>query len=219
MARITLEQAKDMNSYESEWFKLEPGAAAVVQFFGNNDADIDAYPVHPVDFEGFNYGRDVHCLRGYDDPADVCPLCAANIQRKTAIQLAMINVDTKKVHIWSRGPGKGNAFANKLQSMFNRYQPINKKLFLIERWGEGLDTTYDISRYEEEDIQPLDLDKFTKPDTEKSLLKVTAEQMNEYLDTGKWNLKSDDDDSSQPQQRRRQQSQPTQQQSQRRRRG
>ncbi len=186
MARMTLEQAKNNNNYDSEWFKVNPNEMKVVQFFGNNEEDIDAFAVHTVDCDGFQYGRDVHCLREYGEPTEMCPLCQAGLQRKTALILSMVDVKTEKVCIWSRGVGRGNAFISNLQSIFNRNQPVNKKLFGIERFGEKLDTSYTIFRYEQDDLQPLDMTQFKKPDTEKAILKLTKQQMEEYVDTGKW---------------------------------
>ncbi len=181
MARINANQAEEMSSYNSSWLKLkDDGDTAKVQFFARNEQDLDIFAVHKIKVDGRD--RHVNCLRDYDDPKDMCPMCMANLKLEAAVMLAMVDVDTQQVKIWQRG----KSFLKTLHSLFNRYQPVDEKVFEIERVGKAGDmkTTYQI--YRDERTEPVDMSEYEKPEFIGTvILDLDAQAMNYYLDTGK----------------------------------
>lgn len=192
MARINAEQAEAMSSYNSSWLKLKDnGDIARVQFFARNEQDLDIFAVHKIKVDGRD--RHVNCLREYDDPKDMCPMCQADLKLEAAVMLAMVDVDTNEVKIWQRG----KSFLKTIQGIFNRYQPVDTKVFEIERCGRAGDreTTYQIFR--SENTEPVNIADFDKPEFIGTvILDLDAQAMNTYLDTGK--LPSDDGDAHTP---------------------
>lgn len=183
MARITSEQAdKYYSGGSSEWFQLKnDGDVARVQFMFDSIEDIPTFSTHRIKLG--DKERQVDCLRMPGDPIDKCPLCEAGIPAKAARFVVMYQLDDNKVKIWERG----RQFISKLQGLINRYSPLSAHVFEIERHGRAGDQSTKYEIYPVDSVQPEDLSQLEQPELEGSLvLQKTAEEMEQYLDTGEF---------------------------------
>lgn len=183
MPRITEDQAQNyQSSLNGEWFSLKNDRdVARVQFMIDDYSDIDIFACHKVKIG--DKERYVDCLRTYDEPIDNCPLCAEGVPVKPVRFVVMYQHDDGKVKIWERGKN----FIAKLQSLCNRYSPLSEYVFEIERVGKAgsKDTRYEI--YPMDKVEPVDLTDIEKPELLGGLiLQKTAEEMEEFLATGKF---------------------------------
>lgn len=199
MPRITENEAQNyQTSSNGEWFSLKNDKdVARVQFMIDKYEDIDVFACHRVKIG--DKERYVDCLRTYDEPIDKCPLCAAGIPVKPVRFVLMYQHDDNKVKIWERGKN----FIAKLQSLCNRYSPLSQYVFEIERIGKAgsKDTRYEI--YPMDRVEPFDLTEIERPELLGGLiLEKTAEEMEEYLNTGEFPQADDNEAPSGPTPRR-----------------
>lgn len=164
-----------------------------VRFLYNSIDDVEGMSVHKVQVgttrDGKPRYRYVNCLRNYNDPMDVCPLCdSKKYPTQARLFVPVYNIDEDEVQIWDRGK---TMFAQ-LSSLFSRYanhgRPFVNCVFEIERNGEPGDkkTTY-MMYYVSEDAS--NLEDFEEPKevlgTGNSLvLDATADEMEYYLSNG-----------------------------------
>ena len=187
MARVSYEDSeKYYSGGSSEWFQLKnDGDVARVQFMLNSIDDIPIFSTHKVKVG--DKDRYVDCLRNPQDPIDVCPFCAAGLPAKAVRFIVMFQHEDGKVKIWERG----RQFISKLQGLINRYNPLEEKVFEIERHGKAGDTSTKYEIYPLDGVDSVDLNEVEMPDLEGTLiLQKTAEEMDIYLDTG--NFPSED---------------------------
>ena len=195
MGRISYdEQDKYESSGNGEWFSLKnDGEIARVQFMADSPDDLEIFACHRVKIG--EKERYVDCLRNYNDPIDVCPLCAAGVPVKPVRFVVMYQHDDGKVKIWERG----KQFIGKLQGLFNRYTPLSNYVFEIERHGKAGDkeTKYEI--FPMDRVEPFDLSEIEKPELQGGLiLEKNAEEMDVYLDTGNFPATDDSLPAEQP---------------------
>lgn len=187
MARVSYEDSeKYFSGGGSDWFQLKnDGDVARVQFMLNTIEDIPIFSTHRIKVG--DKERYVDCLRNPNDPIDVCPFCAAGMPAKAVRFIVMFQHDDQKVKIWERG----RQFISKLQGLINRYNPLEEKVFEIERHGKAGDTNTKYEIYPLDGVDPFNMDDIEMPELEGSLiLQKTAEEMEVFLDTG--NFPSDD---------------------------
>lgn len=196
MARVSYEDSeKYFSGSGSDWFQLKnDGDVARVQFMLNSIDDIPIFSTHRVKIG--DKERYVDCLRNPQDPIDACPFCAAGMPAKAVRFIVMFQHDDNKVKIWERG----RQFISKLQGLINRYNPLEDKVFEIERHGKSGDTSTKYEIYPLDGVDPVNMDEVEMPELEGSLiLQKTAEEMEVYLDTGNF---PNDDEGSAPVRRR-----------------
>ena len=197
MARVSYEDSeKYFSGSGSDWFQLKnDGDVARVQFMLNSIDDIPIFSTHKVKVG--DKERYVDCIRNPQDPIDACPFCAAGLPAKAVRFIVMFQHDDNKVKIWERG----RQFISKLQGLINRYNPLEEKVFEIERHGKAGDTSTKYEIYPLDGVEPINLDEVEMPELEGSLiLQKTFEEMEEYLDTG--SFPSDDSSQDAPVRRR-----------------
>lgn len=182
MARVSYAQAEKYynNGGGGDWFQLKnDGDVARVQFIMNSIEDIPIFSAHKVKVG--DRERYVDCLRSPEDPIDACPFCAAGMPTKAVHIIQMYQHDDNKVKIWERG----RQFIAKLQGLVNRYDPLQNKVFEIERHGKAGDQTTKYEIYPLDGVDPVDLTDVDLPQLEGTLImQKSAEEMEEYLDTG-----------------------------------
>lgn len=181
MARVSYEDSeKYFSGSGSDWFQLKnDGDVARVQFMLNSIDDIPIFSTHKVKVG--DKERYVDCIRNPQDPIDACPFCAAGLPAKAVRFIVMFQHDDNKVKIWERG----RQFISKLQGLINRYNPLEDKVFEIERHGKAGDTSTKYEIYPLDGVEPVNMDEVEMPELEGSLiLQKTAEEMEYYLDTG-----------------------------------
>lgn len=190
MPRIGIEDVQDYsNDYNGEWFKLQQdGQIARVQFMYSDISDLDIFAAHRVEVNGKE--RWVNCPRLHTDPIEYCPLCQQGFPTKVVRFIVMYQHDDNKVKIWERG----KQFTDKIQSLMNRYSPLQNYVFEIERHGAPRDqkTTYEV--FVMDQVQAYDLSQIEKPQILGGLvIDATPEDMEVYLQTGNFPVYNEDD--------------------------
>ncbi len=174
------------NNSGSSFFSLKnDGDTARVRFMYNTAEDIVGYAVHEVTDEN-GRKRYVSCLREYNEPKSKCPLCAANNVQKAKIYIPIYDVDEEEVKLWERG----KTYFAEISAICARYSsadtPLVAQVFDIERIGKKNDpkTVYRPYPVGSPDNTRLE-DLPEPPDALGSIvLEKTAEEMQNYLDTG-----------------------------------
>lgn len=166
MGRVNL---NDFDNYKSEgsasYFKLEDdGSKAEVRFMYNDIDDVTGTAVHTVDVEGAKWGRDVNCLRAYNESLDECPLCKAGYNAKVKLFVPLYNVTEDEVQIWTRPKSYGSILSN-LISRYTKKGNFVNNIFEIERNGKKGDkqTTYREYQVDCDDIELDDLPQAPDP--------------------------------------------------------
>ena len=126
---------------------------ARVRIMYRNMNDVEGLAVHEVEVDGKK--RYVNCLREYNDPIDMCPLCKANYKIIAKLFVRLFNEETGEVMVWERG----KKFFGKLSSLCGRYDNLVSHVFDIERNGKPKDTatTYEIYNVSEDNTTLEDL--------------------------------------------------------------
>lgn len=198
MARVRL---KDSDSFVQSsgygFFRIsEDGETKCIRLLYNSIDDIPADIVHRVVVDGKT--RWVNCLRNNaDDPEHICPLCAAKNprQRRVFLRVYEITKFNKKgediegdVKYWDRG----NSIISDLESLSRRYAPLVSHIFEVERKGKRGDMS---TQYKFFDTNHDDKTLEDYPAEEDILgtiiLDKTAEEMNEFIETGSFPKSSD----------------------------
>jgi hypothetical protein len=154
----------DFDNYKNEgssasFFRLKKDKeVAQVRFMYNDIDDVEGVAVHTVDVEGAKYGRDVNCLRAYNEPIDECPLCKAGYKTKVKIFVPLYNVDADEVQIWTRSKNYGATLSG-LCSRYAKNRNLVNNIFEIERNGAEGDkqTTYQAYQIDADDTEIPDL--------------------------------------------------------------
>ena len=189
MARVSYEDSeKYFSGSGSDWFQLKnDGDVARVQFMLNDIEDIPIFSTHRVKVG--DKERYVDCLRNPGDPIDACPFCAEGMPAKAVRFIIMYQHDDQKVKIWERG----RQFISKLQGLINRYNPLEEKVFEVERHGKAGDTGTKYEIYPLDGVDPVNLDEVEMPELEGTLiLQKTYEEMEYFLDNGSFPSDGDD---------------------------
>lgn len=186
MGRINYEDVdKYGNNSDTEFLKLQnDGDMITAQLMISDMEDVDIFACHSVVVGKWDDGNDktrfVNCLRNYDEPLDVCPLCAAGLKTQVVMMLAMVDTQDGKIKIWNRG----KTFVPKIKNFVNRWGDMRMKPVDIIRNGKKGDTrtTYDIQISPSE---PIDISEYEKPEFLGGyIMDKNAHEMQTYLDTG-----------------------------------
>lgn len=195
MPRIRID---DLNKYGSSssngsYFKLKDDKdTASVRFMINDAEDLNnyIYVVHNEKVPGAEFGRDVNCLREYNDPVDVCPLCAAGHKLSTKLYLPLYDEGDETVKIWSRS----RTFIQKMTSLCTRYKDLVSHVFDVERNGKPRDqkTTYEIYETDSDDTTLEDLPEVPEI-LGRYIMDKTADDMEYFLEAGEFPPDDDED--------------------------
>ncbi len=186
MGRINYEDVdKYGNNSDTEFLKLQnDGDMITAQLMISDMEDVDIFACHSVVVGKWDDGNDktrfVNCLRNYDEPLDVCPLCAVGLKTQVVMMLAMVDTQDGKIKIWNRG----KTFVPKIKNFVNRWGDMRMKPVDIIRNGKKGDTrtTYDIQISPSE---PIDISEYEKPEFLGGyIMDKNADEMQAYLDTG-----------------------------------
>nr|DAF89285.1 MAG TPA: ssDNA-binding protein [Siphoviridae sp. ct6GI21] len=204
MGRISYDDVDKYGGSDSEFLKLQnDGDMVTAQLMVHDMDDIDIYACHSVAVGKWDDGNDktrfVNCLRNYDDPLDVCPLCEAGLKTQVVMMLAMVDQQDGKIKIWNRG----KTFIPKIKNFVNRWGDMTMKPVDIIRNGKKGDkkTTYDIQI---SPAEPMDISQYEKPEFLGGyIMDKSADEMQEYLDTGSFPDTDNSDNEDNTQVRRR----------------
>lgn len=186
MGRINYEDVDNYGSNsDSEFLQLkDDGDMVTAQLMIEDMEDVDIFVCHQAVVGKWDDGNDktrfVSCLRNYDDPLDVCPMCAAGLKTQVVMMLAMVDQKDRKIKIWNRG----KTFIPKIKNFVNRWGDMTCKPVDIIRNGRRGDkkTTYDIQI---SPAEPIDISQYEKPEFLGGyIMDKSADEMQEYLDTG-----------------------------------
>ena len=185
MGRINYDDVDKYGGSDSEFLKLEnDGDMITAQLLVSDMEDVDIYACHQAVVGKWDDGNDktrfVNCLRNYDDPLDVCPMCAAGLKTQVVMMLAMVDQQDAKIKIWNRG----KTFIPKIKNLVNRWGDMRMQPVDIIRNGKKGDkkTKYDI---QVSPAKPIDISNYEKPEFLGGyIMDKSADEMHEYLDTG-----------------------------------
>lgn len=180
MAKFKMDEADNYGSNGGgSFFSLKDDKdTARVRFLYNTIDDVDGYAVHQVKIG--DKDRYVNCLRDYRDPIEKCPFCAAQLPVKPKLFIKLYNEDAGECQIWERG----KTYFQRLASLASRYNPLVNEVVEIERSGKKGDkqTSYEFYPIENSEVN-LDDYECSEP-LGTIILDKTADEMNEFLDTG-----------------------------------
>ena len=202
MGRVNL---NDVDNYKSNsgtnFFGLENDKdVATVRFCHNDASDIEIIACHEIEIDGKR--KKVSCLRSYDDPLHLCPLCAAGnrLQLRYFVHLLQYektfdgfsgNVEKK---VWERG----RTFQKEILGLAGRYNPLWKTPFEIERQGKKGDQTTKYGIYpmnyniEELPIEDEHLENDSVLGT--IVLEKTADELSYFINNGEFPTTSENTD-------------------------
>ena len=181
MAKVGKNLAKKLTSTGNFFNIPNDGDTARVRFLYKSIDDLLMYDLlHDIGSE--RRSNFVDCLCTPEGDISGCPFCRAGLKRTAKLFIHVYNLDILQCQVWQRGQAFETTLRSNLsdlrgKDMFN--YPVN-----IERFGDKGDTetTYKLTPEEEsavniEDFEPVDLygDVITK---------LSAEEMNNYLETG-----------------------------------
>ena len=148
VAAMEERQANAGNGPRVGYFSLKNnGDEAIVRIMHDTPEDFDILAVHQTQVDG-RY-RSVSCLRGPNDPMDMCPFCADGKRVNLRLYIHMIQYvkdDQGNVvaqpKVWERSTNNAKTLVNYM----NEYGPLSDMIFKIKRNGAAgsMDTTYDI---------------------------------------------------------------------------
>ena len=183
MANFSVFDAENYGGQGGNYFSLkDDGDSAVVRFMYNSIDDIEGYAVHRVDV-GNNKFRYVNCLREYNDPLDVCPLCAARNFQQAKFYFNLYDLDEEEVKIWERGKQILKSLIPVLQQISG---PICGTPVKITRHGQAGDqyTKYDFELLQSDGVTMEDLPETIDPN-EKIILSYTFDEIQNFVKTGR----------------------------------
>ena len=193
MGRVNINEVDNYKGNSgTNFFGLENDKdVATVRFCHNDAGDIEIIACHEIEVDGKR--RKVSCLRSYDDPIHLCPLCAAGnrLQLRYFVHLIEYHKSfdgkiTSEKKVWERG----RTFQKEILGLSGRYNPLWQTAFEIERQGKKGDQT---TKY---GIYPMNysLDEF--PAAEEDLendtvmgtivLDKNADELSHYINTGEF---------------------------------
>jgi hypothetical protein len=182
MARFNMETADNYgNSNRGSFFTLkEDKEKARVRFLYEGMSDIQGYVVHRVTVG--DKERYVNCLREYNEPLEKCPFCAAQMSVTPRLFLKLYNEDAGECQIWERS----KSYYQKLSGYADRYKPLYNEVIEIERHGKKGDkqTDYQFFPIDNSSIDITDEKYECSEPLGTIILDKTADEMNEYLNTG-----------------------------------
>ena len=191
MARFRAEQADNYGGQGGAgFFRLaNDGDVARVRFMYKTIDDVEGMSVHQVEIG--DKKRYVNCLREYNEPIDKCPFCREHMAVQAKLFVPVYDVDEDRVKIWERG----KKFFNKISGLCSRYKKLVEKEFEIERHGKAgsTDTTYEI--FPVDDCEKLTMEDLPElpEDFNKFVLEKSADDMEYYLEEGKFPPEDNDE--------------------------
>jgi len=182
MPRISPNETDNYGSGGSDFFSLPNDKdTARVRYMYESFDDIDTFAVHEIELNGKK--RYINCLRTYQDPIDMCPLCAAGYPVIVKMFIQLFDVDEERIKVWDRG----RTWKKVMEGLCNRYNPLVSTIFEVERSGKKGDpsTTYQNYPLQTDDTTLDDLPE--KPELLGGLvLDKTAEDIEVFLETGQF---------------------------------
>ena len=180
MARFSMAEAENYGQQNAgSFFTLRDDRdTAKVRFLYDTIDDVEGYAVHQVELG--DKRRYVNCLRNYNDPIDMCPLCKAQYKVLPKLFIKLYNVDTNECQIWERG----KKFFERIAGIAARYTPMYNEIIEIERHGKkgDMQTTYEMYPI---DNSPVNVNDFeTTEPLGTIILDKNANEMEEFLSTG-----------------------------------
>lgn len=167
----------------SSFFTLrDDGDTARVRIMYNGIDDVEGLSVHEIQLG--DKKRYVNCIREYNDPIDMCPLCKANYKIQAKLFVPLYNEDTGETLVWERG----KKFFGKISDLCTRYDNLVSRVFEIVRHGKPKDTqtTYEIWPVGDKDNTTFD-DLPEPVDVMKGIvLDKTADDMEYFLRYGEF---------------------------------
>ena len=165
------------------YFSLKnPGDSARVRIMYDRFEDIECYAVHQVVIGGKK--RFVDCLRSYDEPVDMCPMCKAGIFTQVKIFIPLYCVDEDRIKVWERG----KTYIPKLKALFEAYakeRSLAATVFKITKTEDELGKfSFEIAAEYTGSMEVEDFEDSPSPVYGGLVLQKTAAELEHYLEIG-----------------------------------
>lgn len=193
MGKINL---NDVDKYKgnsnASFFGLENDKdVATVRLCHTDANDIEIISCHQIEVDGKR--KKVSCLRSYDDPVHLCPLCAAGmpLQVRYFVHLLQYNKSFDgKVGVEKKVWERGRTFQKEILGLAGRYNPLWKTCFEIERQGKKGDQTTKYGIYPMNyslDEMPIEDEHLENDSVLGSIiLEKSAEELEYFLNNGEF---------------------------------
>lgn len=173
------------------FFLLDDGNTAIVRFNISDIEDIKVISRHTITLNGKR--RSIECIRNFNDPKDVCPLCASGNKPSFRIYLELLSYKIEDGKIIAE-PGiwdQPTRFRGMLKSYYMEYGDLRNVLFKVTRHGKKGDTntSYFITpadpRIYKKENYVADFSAFDNFDINRSLiLNKNKEDLQYYVENG-----------------------------------
>lgn len=184
MARFNIADAEKYGGQGGGgYFSLKNnGDSARIRIMYNRYEDIEGYAVHEVSINGKK--RYVDCLRTYDDPKDMCPLCRSGSFAQVKVFIPVYCVDEDRVKVWERG----KTYISRLKMLFEENaegKPLISTVFKVQKnVDDAGKCSFDITPEYTGSVEMDDFPEEPQPVYGGLVLQKTAEEMERYLTTG-----------------------------------
>lgn len=194
MGKINL---NDVDKYKgnssASFFGLENDKdVATVRLCHGDANDVEIISCHQIEVDGKR--KKVSCLRSYDDPVHMCPLCAIGNPLQVRYFIHLLQYErsfdgfTGKTEkkVWERG----RTFQKEILGLSGRYNPLWKTAFEIERQGKKGDQTTKYGIYPMNyslDELPIEDDQLENDSVLGTIiLEKNADELNYFINNGEF---------------------------------
>ena len=187
MPRVNFSDVDNYDKKKSCWLSLkDDGDFKLVMFPFKSIDELEIFPVHKVKLTsqtGMTYDRAIECLRNYNDPIDVCPLCHSGDMASLLYVIPLIDYNTGDYLLWSRN----KTFFQELKANMENYPNFSSKVWKIIRVGKAGDKKTQYKMYPQDQMPPKDFSSVeVVPLLGNAYLHKEAQDMMTYLQTGEF---------------------------------
>ena len=184
MAKLSIEQA-GQSSGNGTFFSIKnDGETKKIRFLYRTADDIDSYSVHEVKVG--EKRRWVDCLKDPSDPESHCPFCDAGIKLHNRTFLLVWDEEEQQAKVWERSSIQvAKNYLDILKNVSSK--EVVGTVFKVKRNGKPGDmkTSYVLMLLTVDDLTMDDLQE-ELPETDATIMKKTAEEMEYYIENGEF---------------------------------
>jgi hypothetical protein len=168
----------------SGFFKLnDSGDSAIIRLPYHDLEELFSesfYEVHEINSQSKDY-RAIDCLRGDEDPIEDCPFCENGMKTVPKMFVQVYDVESEEMKIWSTTKARIKDFTATLDKEDLNGKPLFAFEIKIVRDGTGNGTRYNFKKREADNTRLEDLPDFVDIYESKALLKLDADEMEDYI--------------------------------------
>lgn len=184
MAKVSIDEARKSTS-GGDFFSLKKDKEkANIRFMYKTTKDVDIYSVHEVKIG--DKRRLVDCIKDPSNPESHCPFCDAGVKKLQRVFLLVYVEQEEKVKIWERSFQYYDRNILPILEQLNSEEIVGTRFRVMRNGAPGdMKTTYPLMLVEADDTKMEDFEE-ELPRTDLTILQKTAEEMEEFVETGKF---------------------------------